>query len=77
MSKGLLKAVDTVTAPGQTISLSSHKDQIHHLGSLSTTPLFPKDLIGLRVTNAPSDGSGLSLGLQEESPLFSSPSSTR
>lgn len=64
----------TVTALRQTGSLSTqNKDQIHHLGSLQQLPSFPRDLIGLQATNAPSDSSGPRLGWQEESPLFSSP----
>ena len=46
MSKGLLKAVDTVTAPGQTGNLGSHRDQSHHVDSFSTTLPFPKGLNG-------------------------------
>lgn len=47
LPKGFLKAVrGTVTTLGQTGNLSSqNKDQIHHVGSLSTSPLFfPKGL---------------------------------
>ena len=73
MSKGLLKAVDIVTAPGQTGSLGGHKDQSHHVDSFSTLP-FPKGLNGPLLTNGSDDGSRPSLGQQEESLLFSSPS---
>ena len=74
MSKGLLKAVDIVTAPGQTASVGGHKDQSHHVDSFSTTLPFPKGLNGPLLTNGSNDGSGPSLGQQEESLLFSSPS---